>query len=72
MLTAQAAQMLNTINTWHYAVGDCVRILAVYKTMNENVHRVVIDNEASDFLPVTSGIPQGSILGPHLFLVYMM
>ena len=25
--------------------------------------RVVIDNESSDFLPVTSGVPQGSILG---------
>ena len=32
-------------------------------------HRVVIDNESSDFLLVTSGVPQKSILGPLLFSV---
>ena len=34
-------------------------------------HRVVIDNESSDFLPVTSGFPQGSILEPLLFLLFI-
>ena len=47
-------------------------LLAWFSTsLSGRRHRVVIDNELSDFLPVTSGVSQGSILGPLLFLLFI-
>ena len=39
--------------------------------MSNRYQRVTINNSYSDPLPVVSGVPQGSILGPLLFIVYI-
>ena len=39
--------------------------------LSNRYQRVTINNSYSDPLPVVSGVPQGSILGPLLFIVYI-
>ena len=39
--------------------------------LKERYHYVTIDSASSPRLPVFSGVPQGSILGPLLFLIYI-
>ena len=53
-----------------YGVRDvALKLLESY--LSDRYQYVVYDNQKSETLSITCGVPQGSILGPLLFIIYM-
>ena len=60
--------LLNKLN--HYGIKHCpLKLLESY--LSNRLQYVGDDNIKSEYIPITTGIPQGSILSPLLFIIYL-
>ena len=59
ILKLKSHGMVNNIINW------------IEQWLTDRRQRVVVDEEVSSWKSVLSGVPQGSVLGPILFLVYI-
>ena len=58
------------LNLKAHGIGNDV-INWIEKWHTHRRHRVIVDGEISNWKFVLSGVPQGSVLGPILFLIYI-
>ena len=55
----------------HKIKGIGIQGTGIINFLNKRQQRVILNNDTSDWADVISGIPQGSVLGPILFIIFI-
>lgn len=66
--TVSHSLLLNKLKFYGFE-KEAISLMKSY--LSGRFQRVVFENKASNFLHVPQGVPQGSILGPILFIIYI-
>ena len=61
--------ILNKLKDQYKINGNVLKLFVNY--LQGRKQRVILDNSSSEYIDVLSGVPQGSILGPLLFLLFI-